>query len=185
MKTIDDFIEDITRASRDLPDVMGKTAESMAATAKAVAQLTIEQQNILGSYSTAKVPAFFFEGKELNGTGASYIASKMSEKEPKKRVMNWADLRRAQGLQTNHVDLTYTGEMWRGLLPQAYTIDGGIISSTLSHNNADGQDKLNWNRQRYGDFIRKALNTPENKALIDGVAADEFNRFLNIYFPQS
>lgn len=182
MQDISVLIGTLKEVQQAIPDAFGKTAESMAATAKALAQLTIEKEPILGKYSDGVVPAYWLEGKELNGAGTSFIAKKMEEKEPKDRVTNWKELRRAQGLQTDHVDLTYSGEMWRGLLPQPYTEEGGKFISILAHNNQDGQDKLNWNRQRYGDFIRKALNTSDNIELIKGVAEEEIARFLSNYF---
>lgn len=181
MRTITDLINRLNEAKQALPEAFGLTAESMAATAKALAQVTIEKEPILGKYSDGVVPAFWLEGKELNAAGSSFIAKKMEEKEGKNRVTNWKELRNAQGLQTNHVDLTYSGEMWRGLLPQPYREEGGRFISVLAHNNQDGQDKLNWNRKRYDDFISKALNTGDNRELLKGVAEEELARFLSNY----
>lgn len=182
MKDINELIATLKQVQQGLPQAFGLAAESMAATGKAIAQLTIEKDPILGKYSDSKVPAYFLEGKELNGAGTSFLASKMDEKDEKKRVTTWKEFRAAQGLQTSHVDLTYTGEMWRGLLPQPWKEQNGQFTSALAHNNQDGQDKLNWNRRRYGDFISKALNTDDNKELLKGVAEEELARFLSNYF---
>lgn len=163
----------------ELPSILGSTAESMAATGKALAMLTIEREAILGKYSGKTIPAFLLQGKELNQGGSSFLAKRIKAKNPQNRVTNWAEFRAAQGLQTDHVDLTYSGEMWRGLLPQPYKFDGDIVSSALAHNNKDGQDKLNWNRKRYGNFIMKALNTGDNPKIIREVLDEEIKRFLN------
>lgn len=171
----------LKQLKNELPEVLGYTAESMAGTAKALAQLTIEKEAILGRYSAGVVPAFWLEGKELNTRGTSFLAKVMKSKEPSDRVANWSQLRAAQGLQTDHVDLTYSGEMWRGLLPQPYRVDGTLYVSDLAHNNKAGQDKLNWNRQRYGNFVMKALNTGDNQEAIKEVLNEEIRRFLSKY----
>lgn len=165
----------------ELPEILGKTAESMAGTAKAVAMLTIEKEAILGRYSSGMVPAYLLQGEELNARGTSFLAKKMKAKTPQDKLTNWAQFRAAQGLQTDHVDLTYSGEMWRGLLPQPYKFDGNIVYSELAHNNKDGQDKLNWNRKRYGNFVMKALNTGDNQEAIKEVLNEEIRRFLSKY----
>lgn len=171
----------LKQLKNELPEVLGSTAESMAGTAKALAQLTIEKEAILGRYSAGVVPAFWLEGKELNARGTSFLAKVMKAKEPKDRVTNWGELRKAQGLQTDHVDLTYSGEMWRGLMPQPYRVDGTMYVSDLAHNNKAGQDKLNWNRQRYGNFVMKALNTGDNQEAIKAVLNEEMKRFFSKY----
>lgn len=171
----------LKQLKNELPEVLGSTAESMAATAKALAQLTIEKEAILGRYSTGVVPAFWLHGKELNTRGTSFLSKVMKSKDPSNRVANWAQLRAAQGLQTNHVDLTYSGEMWRGLMPQPYRVDGTMYYSDLAHNNKAGQDKLNWNRQRYGNFVMKALNTVDNQEAIKAVLNEEMKRFFSKY----
>lgn len=181
MEDLDSLINKLKQVRQELPEVLGLTAESMAGTAKAVAQLTIENEAILGQYKDGVVPAAWFEGKELNARGTSFIAKKMESKNKTDQLTNWKEFRAAQGLQTDHVDLTFTGEMWRGLLPQPFQVDGNKYYSVLAHNNKDGQNKLNWNRQRYGDFISKALNTPDNKNLLTGIAQEEILRFLDKY----
>lgn len=182
MATLNDLITMLKTIKAELPEVLGKTAESMSATAKALAQLTIEKEAILGRYSSGVVPAYLFEGKELNKRGSAWLQGVMESKEPSDHLINWAQFRQAQGLQTDHVDLTYSGEMWRGLLPQPYKVDDGTYYSDLLHNNKEGQNKLNWNRKRYGNFIMKALNAGDNKEIIKEVLDAEMKRFLSKYF---
>ena len=87
----------------------------------------------------------------MNASGKTYLDNLDDE------GTNWGEFRQAQGLQNKFVDLSYTTRMWKGMRPdEAQEIDGKFICF-MGHNDNEGRQKMNWNFDRYGDFIGKAL----------------------------
>lgn len=171
-----------------LPEI----ATLISLTAKAFANRNIVDKGFGATYSTNPIPAWFFHGKELNAAGTAFLANhgvgatgKAGEPKKKRRKKGetadtgsydtdatWAEFRGAQGLQTAHVDLSYSNKMWAGTLPETPRNVGGIIMAPLAGSNKEVQDKLNWNFERFGDFIGKAI-TPDNFNTLLQVVYDE------------
>lgn len=160
-------LEDVLRLK--LPEIV--TLISLSA--KAFAERNIKESGFGATYSHNEVPAWFFRDKELNNAGEAFVNKKIQDDEG----MYWAELRAAQGLQTAHVDLTYRGIMWAGMLPEEAFEEGGIFRAPLAGGNKEVQNEMNWNRDRYGDFIGKAL-TPENFGTLLQVAYDEIIQLI-------
>lgn len=178
MADINDLIKKLQGIKQKLPDVALKTATSISLAAKALAERTIRDQGFGALYSLRGIPAFLLEGKELSQRGKKFIEAKMKADE----YVAWSGLRQAEGLQIGFVDLAYSNEMWRGMFPrQAVEKQPGKFIAPLGHNNQDGQNKMNWNRARYGDFIGKVLTGDNFEAMVT-VAREEFTRFLDQEF---
>lgn len=158
----------------DLPNILSQVATSVSLSGKALAERTIKDKGFGEMYSNTKVPAWFMTGKELNASGKNFIDRKKKDKE----LTNWKEFREAQGLQTGVVDLSYSNEMWSGMFPQEPYQQGERFIAPLGHNNKAGQDKMNWNRDRYGDFVGKAL-TGDNFDKLANVATEETMRLIN------
>lgn len=164
-----------------VPDVMPQVATSMSLTAKSVAERTIKDKGFGQLYSDTKVPAWFMKGKELNKRGLNYILTlekNATEDEP--ALTNWGEFRQAQGLQTAFVDLSYSNKMWAGMFPQDVQQDLYTYIAPLGNNTREGQDKMNWNFERYGDFLGLALTGDGIEAVYD-VGYDEFIRLITPY----
>lgn len=112
----------------------------------------IEQIRKVGfgkQYKTKTYSAHYLRGKELNASGKTFIENKIKAKEK----TNWQQLRAAQGLQVQFVDLYYSGQMLNstGLIRnntasyRYYSIIGG--------RNAEAKAKLAANYKRYGNFL--------------------------------
>ena len=162
---------------------------------KALAERNIKDKGFGALYSTNLYPAFFLFGKQLNARGSKFLedrgvqldgsqgeaTKKKGTKRKKKgdvitkedQLTNWAEFRQAQGLQIEHVDLTYSGKMWAGMAPLEPVITGNKVIAPLGGNNKQAQDEMNYNRDRYGDFIGKAL-TPDNMRTLNDVVKREF-----------
>lgn len=166
-----------------LPDI----ALTMCITAKAIAERNIRGKGFGAKYSENKVPAWFFVGKELNGSGTSFLESltesKKKGKGKKKREditeggliegeTTWGEFRGAQGLQNQFVDLGYTNKMWADMSPVEIKQEGGQVVAYLGGRTRENQDKMNYNRDRYGDFISKGLGE-EAVPILAQVAIDE------------
>ncbi|MCX6218354.1 hypothetical protein [Spirosoma sp.] len=103
-------------------------------------------------YSEKKVPSYFLKGQELNQSGKKYL-------DENKRV-NWYGLRQAQGLKSQDVNLTYTGEMWKQYGVLSVTVSNGKVSARVGIS-GDRAAVFVANIKRYGAFYR---NTPEELA---------------------
>lgn len=173
MATIKDLIEKLEKVKSELPTYLLEVATSVSLTGKALSERTIKDKGFGEQYSESKVPAWFMDGKELNAGGKSFIKNKKKQNEP----TNWKEFRAAQGLETVFVDLSYSNEMWSGMFPQEAYQEGNKFIAPLGHNNRTGQNKMNWNRDRYGDFIGKAI-TGDNFDKMAEVAVDEVYRLI-------
>ena len=106
-----------------LPAVLPDVAVSVSMAGKALAERVIKEKGFGETYSTAKVPAWFMDGKQLNGKGLTYLKrlkKQATEDEPAETT--WGEFRAAQGLQSGYVDLSYSNKMWAGMFPQEVQI---------------------------------------------------------------
>ena len=158
-----------------LPEVLPDVATSVSLSAKALAERTIKDMGFGELYSSVDVPAWFFNDKQLNNSGRNFITNVTDSEYP---YTNWGSFRRAQGLQNSHVDLTYSGKMWASMFPQDVEIVGMVYTAPLGSNNKEGQSKMNWNFDRYGDFVGRALSG-DNLELLYGVALEELSRLID------
>lgn len=163
-----------------LPDI----AVTLTLSAKALAERNIKEKGFGAKYSKSKLPHWFLDGKELNQQGAAWLEAKKKKDQaatktvdkkviyPEDWGVTWGEFRAAQGLQVGHVDLTYTGMMFSNMQPVGIEQQGGIVRAPLGATNKETQDKMNWNRERYGDFIGKAI-TPKDRELLVEVVVGE------------
>jgi hypothetical protein len=165
MATIQDLQKQLANVRQQLLQALPDIAIENTVVAKAIIENKIRKVGFGVMYSAKVVPAWFFLGKELNASGRNFIISKMNDGE----AMNWAQLKAAEGLPAGHVDLSHTNKMWAALTPMQPQINGGKIIVGLGANNKEAADKLNWNRERYGDFLGIVLGPPEMKILGDTV----------------
>lgn len=193
MATIQDLKEKFQQIREAMHAKLPDIAMTVAITAKSLSERNIREKGFSYKYSTNKVPAWFFKGKELNGTGLAFLQGlkkkevkeskgKVNKKESTKKVKDsdsiegettWGEFRGAQGLQSGFVDLGYTNKMWADMSPVEVKQDSdGITRAILGGRTRENQDKMNYNFARYGDFVKKGLGEKEKELLID-VAKEE------------
>ena len=164
-----------------LPDV----ATSVSLAAKGFSQRTIMERGFGETYSSGEIPIYFLTGftgkngityhpKTKSKRGDKFLEGKKKQGE---NTVSYSELRQAEGLQINFVDLTFSGEMWRNMFPREVIVEGNYYIAPLGCNTKDGQNKLNWNYERYGNFFAKIL-TGDNLKLMYEVANAELERFL-------
>lgn len=173
-----------------LPDI----ALTLAITGKALAERNIKDKGFTAKYSTNKVPAWFFLGKELNGSGKAFLEGLGNDKKKPKGATkklediteadfidgetNWGEFREAQGLQSAFVDLSYTNQMWADMQPvEVRQESDGRVVAYLGARTKENQDKMNYNRDRYGDFISLGIGKGGREILTD-VIVDEVNKVI-------
>lgn len=178
-----------------LPDI----AVTLTLSAKALAERNIKEKGFGAMYSENKIPAWFLHGKELNASGTKFLenhgvnpqtgAQGAGKKKRRKKkddpdpghfdtLTNWKEFRAAQGLQVDHVDGSYSNMMWSNMQPVKVEQRGPVVLAPLGATNTEAQNKMNWNRDRYGDFIGKALNDTDRETLT-GVVVDEVVQVLD------
>lgn len=173
-RSIDDLINDLNRVEARLRELLPDVAIVLTLSAKAISERTIKDKGFGRKYSETTYPAWFLHGKELNKKGEQFI----KEKEKKKELTNWKALRIAQGLQVDHVDYTYTGSTFRNMGPAPVEVRDAVFSAPLAATNVEAQNKMNWGRDRYGDFIGAAL-TPEDFKNLQQIVINEIMKVLN------
>lgn len=172
-----------------LPDI----AATVVITAKALAERAIREKGFGYKYSENRIPAWFLHDKELNAAGKTYLQKhgvqddgsqgKAKKKRRKKgetadpgsyeATVTWGEFREAQGLQSMFVDLGYSNKMWADMSPVGIQQDStGIVRANLGARTKENQQKMNYNRERYGNFIEKALGKGARDLLLDTVIAE-------------
>lgn len=96
-------------------------------------------------YSTRKVNTQKFVGKERNSKGGEFIK--------KNRVGTWHEFRKAQGLQSEKVNLSYTSRMWSSMgIVRTARLENGVMT-VIGTTDAEVEKYLPDLVKRYGNFI--------------------------------
>ena len=177
---IDEYIKKLETAEQSILQEFVPIAEEAALNTKALVVKQIQEEGV-GKYSTKGVPAYLYldengEPKlERTKSNAGINFIKKRAKEDKKKMLTWADLRDAEGLQTNFVDLTFTGEMFRDLHIIGTNIQQGRITTILGASRKETQDKLKWSVARYGNILQP---NQEEKARIVAIIKKQITKKL-------
>lgn len=179
MPDLNDFKKQIAAIRQAVAEKLPDIATSLTLSAKALAERRTKDAGFGEIYSENKIPSWFLTGKELNAAGPAYI-KRVNKQKVDRGLGNWKEFRAAQGLQTGHVDLSFTNKMWANMQPLEARIVDGVISAPLGATNIEAQNKMNWNRDRYGDFIGKAL-LPEDFNTLGAVVIDGISDILQSF----
>jgi hypothetical protein len=172
---IEDFIKKIEQAERQVMDALVDIASEAALNTKALVVKRV-QENGLGQYSERDMPSFlFFDGSEPdpNKTKSNAGIKFIKDSYKKRDNINWADIRDAEGLQTDHVDLTFTGEMFRDLNVIGVNVQAHRVTAILGCSRKETQDKLRWNVERYGNFMQPTKDETDKIVSIIHKRVDE------------
>jgi hypothetical protein len=127
--------------------------------------------NQLGSYSENELPLFFYTGKSLNKAGEAAV-----EKAKKAgKGLSYKDFREANNRPTDHVTLSFSGDMWKDIGVVKQIVDANKIVTVVGAKNTKTRksgkktlstdDILDGNKERYGDFLE--VNAEEEKKLLN------------------
>jgi hypothetical protein len=182
MPDVSDFHNRLEAIRKAVLENLPRIAETLCITAKALAERRMKDQGFGVVYSKNPVPAWFFKGKELNQRGVVFlntgkVKGKKTGKPKPLEETTWGEFRQAQGLQAAFVDLSYSNKMWANMGATTTEESDGVVSSLLGGTNREAQNKMNWNRERYGDFIRKSL-TDEDGVILGDVVISELTSAL-------
>ena len=170
---LNEYKQKLIKLREEMPSILKDLAPTVSMSGKAIAERNIKEAGFGAKYSTNEMPAFLFYGKELNQQGSIYAQNAAKDEQG----ITWGQFRKAQGLQNQFVDLSYSNEMWAGMFPRDPIVDGYKYIAPLGHNNQEGQNKMNYNYKRYGNFIYKALGEKGVNQIAD-VIQDEFLQII-------
>lgn len=142
----------------------------------------------LGTYSENPLPAFFFTNKGL-GSGADAKAEALLKKNKKNGIngISYKDWRGVNGLQTNHVDMQFTGETWRdfAILKTESTPSSAITTiqskGSIKKGNVDTEQIADFLALQYGDYLAPS---EEEEKEIDLSFDNELQQILDEIFEQ-
>ena len=160
----------IDAIKKEAPDL----TKRLALTAKDKIEERVKEKGV-GEYSTNPVPTFFFYGKSRNQGGRDLI----DKKEENNEGIYWGEFRKAQGLQSDHVDLTYSGRMFANIKLTNLRNNQFYFIATIAPDIVDEIKKLGYQTDRYGDFL---VLTPEQDKDITELGQLEFDHILNRFF---
>ena len=160
MLTIEQAISRLDNLIANYDSVIAKLCETMALEAQAIIIDRIQKYGITGRrYSANPLPVFFFEGRELNSPGAALL----KRKDKRKEGVSYEEWRKANGLQTDHIDLSFSNRMWEKLVIVGTFKEGDVVKTIIAGGDQSTKDKLKWNTERFGEFL--TLDESEETAL--------------------
>lgn len=145
---IEEFINNLELAIENLDTYLIQTNESAAVTARSLVVNRIQNEGVhdgMARYSTNKLNPEKLLGTELRAGAAAELREKGS--------MSYEEWRVANGLQVDHVDLTYSGRMFQNFQVQGTNREGNSIVTVISVTQQDEIKKMEANKERYGDFL--------------------------------
>jgi len=158
--------------SNELPVIMSEGAVQM----KTDIQDRIQERGLDGQnaplkfeggtpYSEKDIPAFFYKSpktEKLVASADKYIDEQIDAGEG----ISYKDWRNANNLQTDHVDLTFTGNMWKGIGLTSVKSGQNIAIVTVSSKDNESEDKLFFNSARYGDILQPNQDEIDDLSII-------------------
>ena len=108
---------------------------------------------------------------ERNAAGRRYLEENNLDDD----LVSWGEFRKAQGLQNDYVDLTYSGRMFAGLTIIEKFAEGTRFVARLGGSDREVDEKLDWNSKRYGDFLQP--NADEQRE-VDEIVQEEFENLV-------
>lgn len=152
-----------------------------------------------GKYSTNPLPYFFFNNKGLSQK-ADKNAEAIKKAQSKKgfvgeKGISYEQWRKANGLQTNHIDMKFTGETLRDFDVIESSSSGSVVKTVVASKNSIKKNTFKANgtkagsigtgevadhlAERYGDYM--SLSEEEQEALRESLE-NELQTYFDKYF---
>lgn len=153
--TLEQFIQKVASDRQILANAVQSMSEEIASsTLTLIKDRSINEGIIIGGdpsvkakYSTRQVKTEKFKGKELSKKGSAWIEANA--------MGTWHDFRKAQGLRSEDVNLSYTNEMWRNIQVIKTQLNGeGKASTVVGSYDDDTNEKIENLSYRFGEFLK-------------------------------
>lgn len=171
MADIEDVIRTLEETADQLEQEIPVLLLEQQVTAKSLVQDRVQETGKdakgkqLGEYSDTKVPAFFFFGVGKKSTDA-----KLKKLQMEGKGISYSDFRRLDGKQNKHVDLTFTGRLWRETGLKAQTSDKKRSTIIIGQTSERSEKIAGYLEKRYGNFL--ALNSEEIAEISENLTLD-------------
>lgn len=103
------------------------------------------EEGVYADYSVNPMLTVRFRKNVLNQKGLNYIAEN--------RLGTWHEFRKAQGLTSEKVNLSYTNRLWTSIAIQSTTSTGSHVVFTIGSIDTEVQKYIGKLAERYGNFI--------------------------------
>ena len=154
MATLKDAIESIRNLTKELEVKIPLIITAQNVTAKSLVQDRVQETGKdskggqLGDYSVNKISPFYFIGKGRKSTDGKL---KRLQKEEKK--ISYSEFRALDGKQNSHVDLTFSGRMWRGIGLSSTNTSNNRTTVVVAPKDTYTDKVAESNSKRYGNFL--------------------------------
>lgn len=103
-----------------------------------------------GKYSNNPLPTFFYDNILTNSQKNKVRAKARKEG----RSLSYKEVRETTGRQTRFVDMTFTGDMWKGTVAIIESQDRDSVTAAITGKTKDVLLKLGYNSARYGNILK-------------------------------
>ena len=137
-------------------------------------------------YSTNKLPGFFFTGKSISDLGKDAVNSVIKKNQKSGTPgISYEEFRKANGLQTSHVDLRLTGDMWSDMdvlegsgAGFKYITEAGSKNSITYPDGKKTGDIVGYLAERYGDFLTPTI---AEERILNNSLDEELQNLIDTY----
>lgn len=197
-KPLSELIDKLNRIPEYLSEFMPGEVETTAKDFIALRVTQIRREGLKFRYSNNPgVPAYLYKGKNstypniINQAGRAFIDKKIKEGQKAKKskfkgfvsfgssnagLVNWKQIRQAQGFQVDEVDLSYTNQMLNSVAVIGKESSRTRYRARISAIGTKNRAKFTGNYKRYGDFFQPDQKT---KDILGKASAKRTGVFLN------
>lgn len=104
-----------------------------------------------GGYSTNDLPLFYFYGKSLNAGNEKKVRAAGKKNGGK---LSYLEMRQLNNLQTDAVDMTFSGGMWKETTAEIQSSNFEKTVATITGRTNRADKLLGYNSEQYGDILR-------------------------------
>ncbi len=163
---IPDFQKYLDEVIQVLDETRDKEAEIIGQDLTAVVRDRVQNDKVqadgssFGKYSQAVVPYWFYQGKGRVSNAEQKILDRYGY------FASYADFREVNNLQSQEIDLTFTGAMWSSAGVQEVEQKEGISTAIISFKGESNQLKAGYHSERWGNILTP--NEAEINAAFEG-----------------
>jgi len=177
MANLLNFINALKNISRDLIDTREQESIVIANDTIALVRLRVQTDkqdadgSDFGQYSEAVVPQWMLYGKSLSDGAEQRVRDG-------EWFQSYKDLREANNLETDGIDFTFSGNMWRNTGVNKVKNTSFTTSVSIGGQTEMASNKLSYQEPRHGNII--AISDEEQRLVIEA-HEERVNKLINKY----
>ena len=150
---IADYQKYLNEVVQVLDDTRQKEAEITATDITAVVRDRVQNDKVMadgsefGQYSQAKVPYWFYKDKGRVSDAEQKILDRYGY------FASYADFREVNNLQSEQIDLTFTGAMWSSAGVEDTEVEEGKATAIISFKGEEEKLKAGYHGERFGNIL--------------------------------